>query len=323
VLFAWQVVSAIAIAAPAPGTPESEVATEETAPPETADATADPAYPPLPPGPAPGPAAEPIPETVDAPAPDPPAPVPDACPCEDYDWQCMQSNVVACDWNAERSNAPPSTTPRQPSVEPPPRPEPPPRFDGPQRRGVVLGFGAGYWGCRSEYCDHFRGGGMVMGEIGYRFNHIAPIMVAGGGGGKVDDDVVDTKLRMAYVQVGALVFFAPRTIFDPFAGVTIGWDKVVAKVDSEDYAGSDVSRGSVRLTLGFNFFVRPRFTIGPRFDLAIPFGGRICYGGGGDCFEPDELEAEGIDPAGLPKVFGFGLALRWILPPNPPRAMVH
>lgn len=263
-----------------------------------------------------------------APAGDPPATADAPCPCDPIDWRCMQAHATACEWTAPAPA--PVEDDELPSRPTTPRTKPPPpkrTFTGPQRTGVVVGLGAGYLGCRTAWCEGYKGTGAVQAELGYRFRFIAPVLVVAGGRGPIDLDIEGVRSRLSFVDlgVGALAFPAPRTVLDPYFGLTLGWSRAeISARDTEGlgvHASERLSRGAARFTFGLNFFVLPRVTLGPRFDIAVPFAGRWCFSSEPELPDPPPCSAvkdlpmtQMIDPADLPRSFAVTLHLRLVLP---------
>jgi hypothetical protein len=220
--------------------------------------------------------------------------------------------------------------PRAPSKRPPPRWKP----EAPQRTGIIVGAGIGYLGCRTAYVceDRFDGAFAAEGEVGYRFRFFAPVLVAAGGRGPVDvpPEIEDVEARLSFFDfgVGAIAFPAPRSIFDPYFGLTLGLER--AQIRAQDNLGLGVkvdeitTRGAVRFLFGLNFFLAPRVTLGPRFAINVPFAGEWCLESEPDPFDEarcvkikDLAAEESIDPSDLPRSFAVTVLLRLILPVRP------
>lgn len=202
--------------------------------------------------------------------------------------------------------------------------------DGPQRTGIILAAGIGYLGCRTAYAceDVFKGAFTAEGEVGYRWRFIAPVFVVGGGRGKIhvppEFENLSARLGFLDVGIGAMIFPAPRTIFDPYFGMTLGMTR--AKTRVRDTQAQDVfqdektTRGAVRFAAGLNFFLSPRVTLGPRFTISVPFAGKWCLSGNPSldsdgCVKVKDLpEEQNIDPADLPRNFTVTVQLRLVLP---------
>jgi hypothetical protein len=259
---------------------------------------------------------------------------PNGCPCGPTDWACMQENPIACDW-ATRRPPPPTDDARAtepPRVETGPNQPPEKKRMEPRRTGLLVAVGGGYLGCRTAYCyEVFSGAFAMEAELGYRWRFIAPVIIVAGGRGSMDlpPGFSDFKGRLGFVDVGAgaVVFPAPRTIFDPYLGVTLGMAR--SRINVRDRVGAGVSvdetvtRGAVRFVAGLNFFVSPRVSLGPRFAIYVPFAGKWCLIGEPDpananrCREVQDLrEEEALDPRDLPRSFAFTLHVRLILPPH-------
>ncbi len=151
------------------------------------------------------------------------------------------------------------------------------------RRGPLLGVGFGAFGCGTEACQDYTVGAIGTGQVGYRLGWIAPVFGMGAGISRLDLpdelDVVRGTMRVFDLDAGLMAFPIPRGRFDPYIGARIGYarSREVATVDGADArAMVTYSRGGARLTAGFGIYVSPLVSVGPRFDMVLPFAGRAC-----------------------------------------------
>lgn len=296
-------------------------------------------------------------------APETPSPATtNACPCDPVDWRCWQEHADVCSstsptWTPTQPAAPTTAAPttnaddelvevaqaRAADEEPAP---PPPwyRFDSWQRRGVLIGLPLGVSGCRHAWCEGFKVGGFGGFEVGYRFGIVAPVAGATIGGGRsgVSQDLrnagwdpAESTMRWIDAGIGALVFPVRRGRFDPYFGARIGYSRYVHELSytGDDSGGASatlsLSRGAVRLLVGLDIFARPVFALGPRFEMGIPFGGKMCATGDivglpddAACKKIRDLTGDtdtmiGLDPSDLPLFWSFSLVGRFVLPPPP------
>ncbi len=243
------------------------------------------------------PVAEPTPEPEPQPEPQPdpePAPTPE---------------VIA--------DAPPEPSPTNLAFDPPQDEPPPPRR---HREGVFVGAFAGYLGCLTAFCEGYRGGGFGAIEVGYRHRMIGAFAGFGGGAGPGDlPDGTRFTLSDIHVQLGAMVFFARKSVVDPYASFSLGWDRTTSDIANEPRLS--FSRGAVRIGAGILFFVNPWITLGPRFDIALPFAGEACRKGV-VCAKIADIEEESgftFDARDLPRIFTFSLGGRFTYPLRPPK----
>lgn len=340
-----------------PTTDESEVSPEipePTAPPAvepTAPAPSDPAAPVEPVAPA-----EPTPPSDAQPA--------ATCPCDPVDWRCWQAHEDVC-----RFEPPPPATPATAAPQAKTQVEEPEheereaddddddddastgwyRFDSWQRRGVLLGIPLGIAGCGRTWCEGFKVGGYGGLETGYRFGIVAPVIAGsiGGGHANVSEalreagwDPAESSMRWVDFGIGLLLFPVRNGRVDPYFGARIGYSQFTQDVNytGDDYAYRNagatlrLKRGAVRFVAGLDFFVRPIFSLGPRFEVSVPFGGKVCVVGdvegfpdGRECMKIADLAEDNgsmipLDPSDLPMNWSLSLFARFVLPrpPAPP-----
>jgi hypothetical protein len=287
-----------------------------------------------------------------------------ACPCDAVDWRCWQEHADVCNstsptWTPTQPAAPMTaalTTAEDDELaeiaqtraadEEPAPPAPWYRFDSWQRRGVLIGLPLGVSGCRRAWCEGFKVGGFGGFEVGYRFGIVAPVAGATIGGGRsgVSEDLrnagwdpAESTMRWIDAGIGALVFPVRRGRFDPYFGARLGYSRYVQDLSytGDDSSSGDsgatlsLSRGAVRLLVGLDIFVRPVFALGPRFEVGIPFGGKMCATGDivglpddAECKKIRDLTGDtdtmvGLDPSDLPLFWSFSLVARFVLPPPP------
>ncbi len=281
---------------------------------------------------------------------------PPPCPCDSADWRCWQEHGDVCHWEpppatpetAEVVHAPPAPTTPEPKPIPT-EPSPPPyRFDTWQRRGVLVSFALGIAGCSREWCEGFKAGGFGGFDIGYRFGIVAPVigLSIGGGRGGVSEglksagwDPAKSSIAMIDVGVGALVFPARNARVDPYVGARIGgtWFDQDLDYTGDDFssrgasASLELRRGAARFLAGFDIYIRPIFTLGPRFEVAVPFGGRVCIRGDvvgfpddRACMKVSDLASDDgtavpLDTSDLPLPWSISMVARLVLPPPPKR----
>lgn len=303
----------------------------------------------------PEPTASPEPIQPEPPAEPAVTPTRAACPCDPVDWRCWQAHDDVC-----RSDPPPPK-PKPPTPAPAPTeaavdteddaepertPTPPItyRFDSWQRRGVLVGLAAGVTGCAREWCDEFKVGGNGGFEAGYRFGIFAPVFAASIGGGRtgvseelrqVGWDGADSSMRWIDVGIGVLIFPARNARVDPYVGARFGFSSFVQELSASDgfrqaNATLRLGRAAVRFVAGLDFFVRPIFTLGPRFEISVPFGGKMCIRGDvegfpddRDCMKirdlaDDDGAAVPLDTSDLPLTWSLSLYGRFIFPRAPP-----
>ena len=220
-------------------------------------------------------------------------------------------------------------------LAPPGESDPSKEPEGFARRGVAVSLGAGVQACGRDWCDGygFTAGARGQLELGYRFGIVEPLFHLGGGIGPAESS---GDLRAAigpgdgYSSVldvggGLMLFPVRRGRLDPFLGARIGYSHVNAKLN---LSGVDVvvrevaSRGGVTLTGGLAIYARPHFAVGPRFDVTLPFGGRLCarVTGGGEsveeCYSVVRLDEDaGVDSSELPLPWSFTVDFRWVFGP--------
>lgn len=280
-----------------------------------------------------------------------------ACPCDPVDWRCWEANLEICHWEPPPATPRPSepTPERVPSEadaseneerqtnptdsKPSDPPLPPYRFHDWQRRGVLLGFSFGLAKCARAWCEDAKLGGGGGMEFGYRFGVLAPVFAVSGGGsgGDVGEpwasagwDPARTNMHWLDIGVGGQVYPIRRGRFDPYVGARLGYTRYVQQVhytggDAEAAAEMNASRGGLRVVAGLDVHLRPVVSLGPRFEVTIPFAGRVCISGDVQmpvCRAVEDLRvANGLsspaDRADLPLQWSFSLFVRFVLPPPP------
>lgn len=147
------------------------------------------------------------------------------------------------------------------------------------REGLLVGGGLGTFGCTTLLCD-----GAVVGftghmEIGYRFGWVAPVagFGAGIGVGLPASADLPSRMRVADVSAGLLLFPVGGGRFDPYVGARLGYAHTLARLTVPGAAEYEVfSRVGARLTAGLGIYINPSVSIGPRFDMVLPFAGQVC-----------------------------------------------
>ncbi len=153
------------------------------------------------------------------------------------------------------------------------------------RQGFMMSMSVGISGCRTD-CALFRVGGSGRLGLGYRYNYVGFGVAASIGGAQYtepdDMDFPSSKGSIRYLEVGPFfqVFPVSKGRIDPFVEVGLGFFRFTDKGTVDDIGDSKyeywLSRPAVRLGVGFPLYVRPRFSIGPRFDQTIGFAGKVC-----------------------------------------------
>ncbi|MBC8073440.1 MAG: hypothetical protein IAG13_34285 [Deltaproteobacteria bacterium] len=210
---------------------------------------------------------------------------------------------------------------------------------------MLVGLALGVTGCARKWCDGFKVGGNGGFEAGYRFGILAPVFAASIGGGRTDVseelrqvgwEGADSSMRWIDVGIGVLIFPARNARVDPYVGARFGYSSFVQELSASDgsreaNATLRLGRAAVRFVAGLDFFVRPIFTLGPRFEISVPFGGKMCIRGDvegfpdGDCMKirdlaDDDGSAVPLDTSDLPVMWSLSLYARFVFPraPAPP-----
>lgn len=287
------------------------------------------------------------------------------CPCDPVDWRCWQAHENVCRFEPPAPTTPATPAPRvdlpsdarddtgemrhgddteddDPSVGWY-------RFDSWQRRGVLLGIPLGIAGCGRTWCEGFKVGGYGGLETGYRFGIVAPVIAGTIGGGRanvsealreVGWNPAESSMRWIDFGIGLLLFPVRNGRVDPYFGARIGYSQFTQDVNytGDDYRYRDahatmrLKRGGVRFVAGLDFFVRPIFSLGPRFEVTVPFGGKVCisgdvegFPGDTECMKIGDLADDNgsmipLDPSDLPMNWSLSLFARFVLPrpPVPP-----
>jgi hypothetical protein len=271
------------------------------------------------------------------------------CPCEVEDWRCWTRHREACNRalatrddptsnavpdDAASSRHAPVETPELPTPGPRHEPEPMPaeRLE-PERHGLLVALHGGFLGCSRGWCDSFEYGGGGLGglELGYRHGFIGVVAGVAGGAGSADPVEIpelgppEAHIRFLDAGIGVVFHFVQRGRVDPFVSARIGYTRADAHIDNpqtEVSAVESVKRGGVRVGFGLPLYVGPRVSVGPRFDVTLPFAGELCFrvrGPGGsfrECTAVRNLEEEVmIDSSGLPLPWAVTLDIRMIVPP--------
>lgn len=220
--------------------------------------------------------------------------------------------------------------------------------DLPVRQRRLVSFGLGLSGCGRAWCEGFKAGGFGGLEVGYRFGIVAPVIAVSGGGGRAGVsealrnagwDPAKSTITIIDVGVGVLLFPVRNARVDPYFGARIGgtWFDQDLHYTGDAFsldgasASLEVRRGAVRLVGGLDIYVRPVFSLGPRFEVAVPFGGKVCIRGDvvgfpderpcmkvGALTSDDSTEVP-VDSSDLPLPWSFSLVARFVLP-APPKA---
>lgn len=227
---------------------------------------------------------------------------------------------------AERVRAVGPTT----AAEPTP-PEPSGRR--PHRRGALVGLGLGYVGCETEECDwsegetgvRFVGGALGQVELGYRVGRIAPVVSAGMGAGplRLRGELAGAEASMRFVDAdaGLLLFPVAQGRIDPYFGVRLGYARArtTLGVPGTDATGTiTYSRLGVRLSAGLGIHLGSHLSLGPRFDMTLPFAGSVCNAVSGlglmseSCVEASDLADDARSE--LPRWWSATLQLHVVLP---------
>lgn len=216
---------------------------------------------------------------------------PGGCPCQPGDRACRQSNTSSCsDGIADPSSA--STGPERPyGLDSTPSDGAPTMSERGRQgdheslsagldevNGAMLQMGFGVGGCWQVTCSANPISLIVHGGLGYRGGRWAVGARVAGGGGPLTDG--EGSLRLLEVDVG-LEFFPARThTFDPYLGIGLGYLRVLENTLATTVDDEDVklwfSRGAVRASAGWPFWLSERWSVGPRFDYTWGFAGNLC-----------------------------------------------
>lgn len=205
----------------------------------------------------------------------------------------------------------------------PPEPEQPPReWASSKRRGALLLASIGAGGCGQDQCETLKVVPWFGLTGGYRFGRFAPIVTIQGGAGpaKAPSSVMTTDATIALdtardtrtflnIAAGTLLHLVMKSRFDPYFGLTIGYLRSSAHATGRgavpdmpgfvlEYDTTEVvHRGSLGIVIGLGLRLGQRWTIGPRVDVLVPFGGKACVqqgDGGSTCTKLGDLQS--IDP---------------------------
>lgn len=156
-----------------------------------------------------------------------------------------------------------------------------------KRRGTFLSLSAGLANCREDLCADIQVAGHGRFEIGYRLGRFSPFVGVSLGGSKIDFDDFDTDEEpvrdgtgsLRFLDVGAGVQFSPNKEgrLDPFFVAALGYSRVREKLASGARSFDlKISRGGLRLGAGLAIYVARRVALAPRFDIVLPFEGKLC-----------------------------------------------
>lgn len=185
--------------------------------------------------------------------------------------------------------APPPATPASDDVPAPPDAAPPHAPQGFDRVGVLGAVSTGIGSCPQPLCALIPLAGIGRFELGYRYKWVAPVASLSIGGSPIDlpespttaapNAPGDTKASLRFLDVGLGVQAFPmtRTRFDPFFRLGLAYSRVVFAVNDDAEYEEFLSRGAVVLGGGLSIYVARHFAIGPRFDVVLPFAGKLCY----------------------------------------------
>ncbi len=181
---------------------------------------------------------------------------------------------------------PVATDAERPLAEAPPPEKIEPDFD---RIGVLGTASVGITNCAQNLCALVPVGGVGRFELGWRYKWIAPVVSFAIGGAPVDvpeestavpegaPGDVKAALRFLDVGVGVQAFPVVSGRVDPFVRVGLAYSRVALVVkDSETKYRLHFSRGGVQLGGGLSIYVARHVSIGPRFDVVLPFAGKLC-----------------------------------------------
>ena len=261
-----------------------------------------------------------------------------SCPCEVEDWRCWSQHREVCNRERQQTGTSPNATERSPdelsdkAARPKHVPEPveDTKSFEPERHGAVVAVRAGYLGCTTKWCRDHRGGVLGGLELGYRHGFVAGLISVDGGVGayRADDDftaqVGDTEgsFRFFDMGIGAALHFVRTGRIDPWVSARIGYTRVAAHIrgaSGQVKVIESVSRGGVRLGGGLPFSVAPRVSVGPRFDVTLPFAGTLCLeihgpqGSSRECSPVRKLEERlMVDSSGMPIPWSITLDVRLV-----------
>lgn len=167
------------------------------------------------------------------------------------------------------------------------------------RHGFAMSVGAGLINCSADICATAPIGGVGRIEVGYRFGVVSVLGGFGFGGASVEpkdflgvNDSIDpsTKAKLRYLDAGAGLSVLPVRSgrFDPFLTALIGDSRVRFRSTAGDSEYTfELPRPAARVGAGFGIYVAGPFSIGPRFDIVLPFAGKVCEEQDGEPFESD------------------------------------
>jgi hypothetical protein len=159
-----------------------------------------------------------------------------------------------------------------------------------KREGFFVSVGAGVASCAQPQCFEFPIAGSGRAELGYRIRKIvAPFASVSVSGAKLELSATEGSFVALDAGVGAHLFPIRTGRIDPYWGAMLGYSRVVSTYQDDAFANTWQSRGTARLTHGVNIYLMPRFMIGPRFDLNLPFAGKICTSAVGTDTQCDEI----------------------------------
>lgn len=199
-------------------------------------------------------------------------------------------DIGACTQSAP--STPESTVAASPPASddlPEPQDAVPPRerevFD---RIGVLAAISTGIGSCPQLWCALIPAAGIGRFELGYRYKWIAPVASLSIGGSPIDLPVSSTaapnapgdaeaSLRFLDVGLGVQAFPMTRTRFDPFFRLGLAYSRTLLTASNDDVKYEmKLSRAAVVLGGGLSIYVARHFAVGPRFDVVLPFAGKLC-----------------------------------------------
>lgn len=176
-----------------------------------------------------------------------------------------------------------------------------------ERSGVFASASIGIANCPQTSCSLIKMGAHGRFELGYRIGYVTPILALSIGGSSIDigdvlpkDTPSDVMVRasgsLRLFEAGAGVQVSPIATgrIDPFFVAVLGYSRVTDRFSVEDStAKRTVERGKMRLGGGLGIYVARHVALAPRFDITLPFGGRVCTEATGELVDP---AGEGCNP---------------------------
>ncbi len=149
-----------------------------------------------------------------------------------------------------------------------------------ERRGPQLGIGVGVAHCAQSMCDAFAIGGVVRGEAGYRFPHVALLGALTYGGAAITEGGGPESVRFLDATGGLQYYPVITAPIEPFVGAGLGFARTAVGYGASSQQAVSSKRAAVVLSGGIVWRTSPRMAIGPRVSYRFPFAGQWCSSSG-------------------------------------------